>query len=879
MKFSIIFALLLAHLSLGESAYHREESNRNLRGSGMRTESIGVWVFESLTCAGVTCSDGSDGSTCRSDGGCCPFADAPFDGQCSCGTSRSDANANRIPCKTSLDGDDDDDDDDNNDNANDADDSTPPPSQQSKPDIPSPTPTPTSSPTSSETLNDNDDDDDDANLTLSPTQQSEPETTSPPTPTPTSSPTISPTNRPTNRPTIRPTVAPTPNPTVNAPELQALRRLKVGVNTLNGNIDDLSQNPRYEVFDFDDVPAEVVNVGSPRGDDDNSYRYPGNIMRINSVRSCGSQASETSSTSSSLETTLKLKSKSYSGGYSQETDVALTVPLPGGAELGAETTIVTSAAFGKSSTSSDYKSRAEEGETKTFSVETKAILYDVVLQEDNINEAYLNSRFVNEVLKLEEQKNGDFRTAALDFFDDFGTHWTDRLSMGASRERSAYFGSETSEEIIEEVRTKMSSKGFNILGFNGGSDTASENASYNYDYSDTRMWLTKTKSVGGNPAIKDENEYCASAFLDRNSVPVTHSSLTPIYNLFKKIDGVSDNTLRNKMEAYLSEALYPRDESGEFKKCVWDTNAVCSWNNKQKKPDCEVNCVSMASDNVNRDAEFCKTSRPFGGTCKWDDNASCTWNKCTSSADCSTNCLCDNEDEEGCRTPITYGEAYYVQAVTGNSDRRWLTNSRSSKGRDGKTRTGYGPWVYSEDGAHKGGKDFGAKYKIEPNQYKWAIRSNAGDGKTIDPKTGKLLTTKDPKQDDECIRYGDTIFLQGLHLNNMWLTGGRNKGNKSVYMVDVQAGTENPASGKWILRSAAIKKRSDKDPRHGQCVRRKDHVNFQANNLDNRYLALAPYWNVATWETTYASQFELRSSVDQSGHITSEAANPRTLSV
>ena len=64
---------------------------------------------------------------------------------------------------------------------------------------------------------------------------------------------------------------------------------------MNVRIDDLSNNPRYEVFAFDAVPVEVVYVGSPRGDDDNFYRYPGDIMRINSVQSCGSQASETSS--------------------------------------------------------------------------------------------------------------------------------------------------------------------------------------------------------------------------------------------------------------------------------------------------------------------------------------------------------------------------------------------------------------------------------------------------------------------------------------------------------------------------------------------------------------------------------------------------------
>ena len=45
---------------------------------------------------------GSEGSTCRFMGGCCLYADTPVDGQCSCGTSRSDATAHRIPCKVTL---------------------------------------------------------------------------------------------------------------------------------------------------------------------------------------------------------------------------------------------------------------------------------------------------------------------------------------------------------------------------------------------------------------------------------------------------------------------------------------------------------------------------------------------------------------------------------------------------------------------------------------------------------------------------------------------------------------------------------------------------------------------------------------------------------
>jgi len=63
------------------------------------TEPIILTPTITYTCVGATCSDGSDGSTCGSDGGCCPFGDTPSDGQCSCGTSWSDANMNKIPCK------------------------------------------------------------------------------------------------------------------------------------------------------------------------------------------------------------------------------------------------------------------------------------------------------------------------------------------------------------------------------------------------------------------------------------------------------------------------------------------------------------------------------------------------------------------------------------------------------------------------------------------------------------------------------------------------------------------------------------------------------------------------------------------------------------
>tara|TARA_B110001450_G_scaffold224101_1_gene221548 strand:+ start:506 stop:706 length:201 start_codon:yes stop_codon:yes gene_type:complete len=45
----------------------------------------------------------------------------------------------------------------------------------------------------------------------------------------------------------------------------------------------------------------------------------------------------------------------------------------------------------------------------------------------------------------------------------------------------------------------------------------------------------------------------------------------------------------------------------------------------------------------------------------------------------------------------------------------WLTNSGRSKNRSGKPQTGIGPYVWTEDGAHQGAKDF-PYYEIEPDQ-------------------------------------------------------------------------------------------------------------------------------------------------------------------
>ena len=127
---------------------------------------------------------------------------------------------------------------------------------------------------------------------------------------------------------------------------------------------------------------------------------------------------------------------------------------------------------------------------------------------------------------------------------------------------------------------------------------------------------------------------------------------------------------------------------------------------------------------------------------------------------------------------------------------------------------------------------------------------------------------------NKCIKYGDTIYLQGAGKDNAWLTGGRGRGNVRVYMVDTAA------EGQWQVRSAPIRNRSTRDPRHRQCVRSKDQIYFQAVNLDDRYLSGGRNrgnWDVQTEPIAEASRFEIRSDTDVTGRLTTEAADPPTL--
>ena len=265
-------------------------------------------------------------------------------------------------------------------------------------------------------------------------------------------------------------------------------------------------------------------------------------------------------------------------------------------------------------------------------------------------------------------------------------------------------------------------------------------------------------------------------------------------------------------------------------------------------------------------------------TCKWDDNAACTWN---GFLDCQDNCVCmegdGNNDPESCRTPITYGEPYYLQVVTGSgSIRRWLTNSRDKKTSGGSPKSGTGDRVWTQDGAHTGGCK---GCPTIDDQYRWAIRSTPGNGKTIDEETGLPDESNRDRMSSKCIKYGDEVYLQGLGVENHWLTGGRNSNGELVRMQNINtAGPSN--TQKFMVRSASAANgsRTAEDKRKGQCVRRKDQVIFQVMNRDNRYLTGArDKGNYNVYTRSSLSRFEIRSAPQENGQTTSEPAQPRTL--
>jgi hypothetical protein len=188
--------------------------------------------------------------------------------------------------------------------------------------------------------------------------------------------------------------------TNEATELRALRYIKRGINALNGDGGDMNNPnaPIHDVFSFSDNQLGIDDLVRLRGcgGDVQHYKYPDKIMTWDFAGQCTSKAEAEREFSSSFESSLKSQARSFSNGYEQETDISLEVPIKG-ATVGAESTVRTAALFGRSSASEDYKSRAEVGETKSFSVETRGALYKLAFRKDQIDQSYLNNIFIDDV--------------------------------------------------------------------------------------------------------------------------------------------------------------------------------------------------------------------------------------------------------------------------------------------------------------------------------------------------------------------------------------------------------------------------------------------------------------------------------------------------
>jgi len=102
------------------------------------------------------------------------------------------------------------------------------------------------------------------------------------------------------------------------------------------------------------------------------------------------------------------------------------------------------------------------------------------------------------------------------------------------------------------------------------------------------------------------------------------------------------------------------------------------------------------------------------------------------------------------------------------------------------------------------------------------------------------------KESRECVRYNSKVLFQVNNLpiwvvsDKRWLTGGRDRGNDSVYLRNyLDGGYEQRHSETylWTVRSeSGDGNRDDPDPKSRDCVAYNDKVFLQVNNLNNRWL-------------------------------------------
>lgn len=221
--------------------------------------------------------------------------------------------------------------------------------------------------------------------------------------------------------------------------------------------------------------------------------------------------------------------------------------------------------------------------------------------------------------------------------------------------------------------------------------------------------------------------------------------MSPIYELFDKINGVDGTRLREKIRDYLSEALYPREGNEDEKKscrcyetnidlerkqCAGSVNTLFESYSSCDRA-CKKDSRCLTTDD-GRTTRFKDTVFGEPLKCKWDNNAACTWDNRRQGPDCINNCVClipSGGNTEVCRYPLMYGQPYFLQLVTGRrSLQRWLTGSRRSKNRSGRPRSSSGNYVWTEDGADIDGEKNAGYYTVEPDQYRWFLGSEASDG-------------------------------------------------------------------------------------------------------------------------------------------------------
>ena len=167
---------------------------------------------------------------------------------------------------------------------------------------------------------------------------------------------------------------------------------------------------------------------------------------------------------------------------------------------------------------------------------------------------------------------------------------------------------------------------------------------------------------------------------------------------------------------------------------------------------------------------------------------------------------------------INYGNQVFFQNE--HYSNRWLSGARN-RGNGGVITRNYYRSSYERDQVAR--------------TYKWIIRSTPGNGER---------TFRDPKRGD-CVKYGETVYLQNNWMNHRWLSGSRDRGNeKTLTRNHLRSNYERNTAKKtyqWIIRSnagsGALTQTNNGDPAFGQCVQEVQKIYLQNKWMASRWLS------------------------------------------